>query len=428
MDEHLSFSSNIAKTRVSPLVILYIVVFLIARTGQLSSVFTSGCLFLGLVLVFVSKKEHGLMCLFFTCFISDNMILVGGVSYEAVLDIIVLIKYCKLEMERKSFLAVLIIIFGQIISIITYNNSIMNVLSLAVRMLLMVYIIYDDSVISFRELIPHIAMLSVTSGAIIGLLFYSPKYEWQRFSGLWNDDNFCGMYCLVAMILSFYLIINKSKLRNAIPLVCLTICTYTATKTWSRSFIFITCAVFALFLFCMLHNKEMNPSLKFIVIAFCIIGFGLIANYSFSVIIEQRGLTYTASDSDWTHGRLELTGNALKVVFNDIKAFLFGSGVNNVPSMVAANGYTAMATHNTFADFVVQFGVPIGVLNYFILGTVLRKGVLSNCEKDGSFWVFIIVLLYGACLTLTQYTIFYISLGFFINRIVFTQEREFLMC
>lgn len=392
--------------------VVYACVFILARIGQIPDTNKLALLLAAIIIVIFSRRVQALMCLLFSVFIADDMTIMSGVSYESVVDLIVLLKFLKTRLTKEMVAMVGVIAAFQTVTMFTFNNSLMNVIGVAVRVFLMFLIANERFSEKTVSLISFVGMMSITIGCAIGKIFYA-SLDWQRFSGIWNDENFCGMYCLIGIVFCLTLITKQH--RNAIlPVICLIVCAYTGVSTWSRSFIFITSIVFAFMGFSTMVNRKQTMSFKIVALIILIVVFTVLVNYGFSIIIDRRGII--AGNGDFSNGRIKAVQSALTAFTSDFGAIIFGSGVNNTLNMVSAFGYKAIATHNTFIDLIVQFGVPLGIVNYGFLLKNVYCGVRTKAEKDSCFWLFITILTYSLSLSLLQYTLLYVAAGLFISR------------
>lgn len=397
------------------LVFTYALLFCLARTKMLGDSVSSLLLLLALIIVCIARTQYAFSCMLFSLFISDGLMFFSIVSFQALIDLIVTLKLiASVKLSRRSLIIIGIMALLQIISIFTFDNSYMNVISFLVR-IVMLFCIIDSNDLICSE-VADVGCISVVAGSIIGLLFYQVEY-WQRFSAVWNDENFCGMYCLLGIAFALTMIFRTNKRRIIFPSFALVILFITATKTWSRSFIFITCLVLAMALLFFMKQRSIKPIWKVIIITLSIIGFYLVLTYSFGIIIAKRGL-FSTDGSDWSNGRMQVMLDTFRVFADDFKALLFGCGAENVPNLRVFYGLSAAVTHNTYVDLFIQFGFIEGLLITLFIFITYVKGVRFLSKTSAAFWMLTIPLIYMATLSITQYTFFYVAMGLFIHNLV----------
>lgn len=396
-------------------IVVYMLLFVVARHIDTASV-SGSLLLLSLGIMAISNLETAFACLFFQMFISDSLTLFSLVSYSVLVNALFVGK-CVLKVgvvrNKRKIYAMFILLMGQIIAMLTYNAQLKDIISLSLYMLIFIFISEQNEFFSITESIKLIGVLSVACGCLLSILNDTREYSWERFSGIWNDVNFCGFYCIIALIFYVLYIVKKNNplfIRLLISPLALFI-VYTATLTLSRSFVFGIAILGGCALVLLVKDKRIKTIYKIGALFIgAIVMYFIVAN-SFSVIIDQRGLISTTGE-DWTNNRFLYSENALKVFGDSPIAWLTGAGINNVPQFVERFGYIGRATHNTYVDLIVQFGVIQGLFAiWYIVRIVgkLMKIKLTQPEK----WMAIILLFYMAVLTITQYEFFYLFIGLF---------------
>lgn len=407
-------------------VISYMFLFVGARYFFPSSI-SSILLLLSLIITIFNNIETTFACLMFQMLINDNLTVFSIVSYSILVDAIFVIK-CVFQfrvIKKKNNMYMLLIIFlGQMISSLLYGTQLKDIISLFLCLTIYIFVSENYKKLVCTDTIVSIGICSVTSGCLLSVMNDTREYDWQRFSGIWNDENFCGFYCIIGLLFCIIFIFNKNKsiLNRLMVISCIALLVYTATLTLSRSFIYGVALLAAFGMVMIFLDRRIKPIYKICLLIFGGIAMYFIVTKSFSVIIEQRGLTSTTG-GDWTNNRFLYSENALHAYSKSPISWFVGVGINNVPRFVEEFGYIGRATHNTYVDFIVQFGFVQGALGiFYILRTALR---LKNVEiKKPEKWIAIILLFYMAVLTVTQYEFLYLFIGLMEGCVVNSYEKS----
>jgi len=381
-------------------------------------------IFIYLIICFVlficTNFDEALLLFCFTLPLSDGLTVFNSMlSYCAIMDVIFLIKLIYNHFKKcNSFNTVhismiLLLILGQFLTVIIWKNSIINVLKYSVNMLIFYYLYVDYKYISRKNLIPNMFMFSVFSGAVISISMKTNIINGLRFSGIWNDENFAGMYSIIGVVSAIFFLKKNIIKRIWIAFPVILIIIFTATLSLSRSFVYIIVILSIVSFFLLLYTKNVNVFYKVILICIFVVIFYLLFSLSLKYIINMRGLA--SSGSDWTNSRIEYTKNGLYSFFEEPIAWFTGVGVDNVPNFSDSHGYQPRATHNTYVDFIVQFGIFQGILIIIIIKKYFLRSIINKNSNSFEIWIIFVIILYMITLTLTQYEILYFSLGCFMS-------------
>lgn len=313
MDSTVTESIQVNKVKIID-VVSYVLLFVGARFFSSPSI--SGILLLlSLTVIIFSNIETTFVCLMFQMLINDNLTIFSVISYSILVDAIFVIK-CVFQfrvIKKKNNMYMLLIVFlGQMISLLLYDTQLKDIISLF--FFLSIYIFVSENykkIVSMNAIVPT-CICSVASGCLLSIMNDKRSYDWQRFSGIWNDENFCGFYCIIGMLFCviFLLSKNKSIFKCLIVISCILLFVYTATLTLSRSFIYGVTLLAVIGMGMIFFDRRIKPIYKLLILILGITAMYFIVTKSFSIIIDQRGLTSTTGD-DWTNNRFLYSENAL---------------------------------------------------------------------------------------------------------------------
>lgn len=425
MDSAVTSSRQVNKVKIIDIV-SYILLFVGAR--YFSSPSISGILLLlSLTIIIFSNIETTFACLMFQMLINDNLTVFSVVSYSILVDAIFVIK-CVFQfrvIKKKNDMYMLLIVFlGQMVSALLYDTQLKDIISLFLCLSIYIFVSENYKKVVSADAIVPICICSVASGCLLSIMNDKREYDWQRFSGIWNDENFCGFYCIIGLLFCaiFLFSKNKSIFKRLISISCILLFVYTATLTLSRSFIYGVTLLALIGMGMIFFDRRIKPIYKLLILILGITAMYFIVTKSFSIIIDQRGLTSTTGD-DWTNNRFLYSENALNAYSKSPIAWISGVGINNIPRFVEKFGFIGRATHNTYVDFIIQFGAVQGVLGiFYIIRTALK---LKNVEaKKFEKWIAIVILFYMAVLTMTQYEFLYLFLGLMEGCVIDSYEKS----
>lgn len=373
---------------------------------------------LGLMLFL--KEENAALCFFAQTFLCDSLELAPSLSFSSVAALVLIFKTVILRSKfiigNKYYILVLIVVVIQLISTITFNNTSINVVRFGVNLFVLLYFMNYSELFEKKSqlIVPSVVSISVLFACLIGLNRSASVDNLGiiRYSGIWIDDNFCGMYCAIGIVSSLFAILhNKYTSIFAIPSIALAITM--GSLSMSRTFIFVLLILAAFFTFSMLNNKTITGFKRLLLILICLIGVGFFITRVAYGVFEKRGLDV---GGDITNGRTEYSKQSLEAFSEHPFSWIFGVGTSNSANFKSQNGFAAMASHNTYIDMLVELGVPLCIIAFSILFSFLRR-LLCNIKHNIPYkgYLGLIVACYMGTLTLVQYSILYIAMGIMIN-------------
>lgn len=366
----------------------------------------------------LSNKENVAICFILQTFMCDNLVLLPSLSFASVASGIFLLKSVifgsKNVLPKKGILLVVAVIVIQLFSIVIYENTLLNVARLGANLFAALY--FSNYSTIFRNkgvlLIPAMISITVLIACFIGLGRSASLDEFgvMRFSGIWIDDNFCGMYCILGILSSVYaILISRRTMIFAIPSILLS--SYMATLAMSRTFLYVMVIVafFILLAFSKSKTFGLFPKLFFYSL-FVIAGYYFVIDVAVP-IIDVRGYVDERTE-DFTNGRIELSLQSLTAFINSPLAWFFGVGVSNTEHFKFINDFYPKMTHNTYVDILVEFGLLMFVYVIIFVAKFFLK-VFKSISFVLPYTVLftIIVLCYMGTLTMGQYSILYIAFG-----------------
>ena len=376
-----------------------------------------------LTLMTFFKEPDVALCFLAQTFMCDDLKLAPSLSFSSIAALILIIKtfiFCrKHNFSQKYIVTIYCIILLQVATILIYNNEIINIIRLGINLLVLLYFINYSSIFKNYDkvTVPAIVSLTVMLACLLGInrSYYVDDLGVLRFSGIWIDDNFCGMYCVLGILSSIYSVfLTRKSLIFAIPSILLAL--YMGSLSMSRTFIYVMIILAFFLILSVLKNKSFGIFYKIILVAFCFVGIVYFMNNIAANIIEARGAINVGGGGDFTNGRIESSLQSLKVWEHTPLAWIIGIGSTNTYHIKAMFDLYPQASHNTYVDILVEFGIIIFIYILFIIFKFFRKFLLENSSSI-PYTVFfsIVVLCYMGTLTMGQYSILYIAIGMMFN-------------
>ena len=298
----------------------------------------------------------------------------------------------------------------QIFPTLLFGQTIANIILLSFN-LLTFYCTYKLT--AFGKINVNHAYLSFTVGVLLAGLIalnygisVSIIHEY-RFCGLWTDANFWGMFCMIGIITC---LLNgfKRPISFIILLPFILSLSYHGFLTLSRTFT-IVCALMILVTSWSYVKKSILGSILVIII-FCVSAY-----YAFPYAVEifsERGF----DNDDMTNGRVESTIRFFEYSLHHFDTLLFGIGYNNILDFNSIHNISHVATHNSYADIILEFGLLNNLIIFFILGKHIRHvKFLINRLFTLPGIIFCIIIFYMGTLSMLKYAFLFLFAGVFVG-------------
>lgn len=411
--------------------VLKVILFMTLLGVGVYSEGTGRSVFLIISLLYFLMLGHAtsVICLLCHTVICDSLFIVPSVSYGSIVIILFILKGVvgKRVFFSKPLLSVFFILGLQFLSVVIFDNELINVIRFTLNLLILAFFYtFSFSVFKRKDIVPIAVSYTILIGGLISInMSYSvDDIGIMRFSGIWNDENFCGMYCLLGIISSIYAIIyNKWNAIIAIPAILISM--YMETLTMSRTFIYVMAFVSLFMLYVLLKNKSVNPIIKILVSIIMVILVVVVYDRVVSSVMDARGLV--SSEGGWTNNRGLYSGESLKAFWETPLTWLMGCGISNCVHLKEMLHLQPYASHNTYVDMLVEMGIPItfAIISYIITYVI---GSLKSITKLKYYDILCLtVMLYMGTLSLGQYSFLYIIFGIMLNRITFNKNSNLNM-
>jgi len=351
-------------------------------------------------------------CIFFTVpFTSVLKLPIETFSFITLMQLLLIIRAIgfKQNIYLNSYIKIVIastltqffpiMVFGQ-----TFNGIILLVFNL-----LTFYCVYK--LVEQSELSINHAYLSFSIGVLLaGFIaipynIYVTDMHEDRFCGLWTDPNFWGMFCLIGIVTSLLYGFKKPLLFIFLLPIILGLA-YQGFLTKSRTFI-IVCSLMAIVISWSYLKKMRRGSV--LVIVMLLVGIYYALPYAIE-IFSERGL----DENDVTNGRAENTVMIFDFMQDHLDAILFGFGYNNTLNVMQTLSFGHGASHNSYADLFVEFGLIVDVvlLIMMVKHSKYIKALLHNLNSLPGI-VFCIILFYMGSLSMLKYALLFLFIGTF---------------
>lgn len=376
---------------------------------------------LALFLMAILKEENVAVCFIAQTFMCDNLMLLSSLSFASLAAGVLIIRCVvmgnKGNIGPKNIPFILLLLVIQVFSIVIYGNTLNNVIRFCVNIFVIFYFANYSKIFQTKNLalIPSVVSITVLIACVLGVGKASIMDDLGvlRFSGIWLDDNFCGMYCILGIISSIYAIwVTRKALFFAIPSILMAL--YMGALAMSRTFVYVMILVFFLFLLSIFRNKSVSVFSKVVLSALCIVGAMYFFNHIASTIIENRGIV--KDSGDFTNGRIDASLESLRVFNMNPLSWFTGIGISNTFNYKMALGIPPKASHNTYVDILVELGLTV-IIYVLILIISFFKNFFKNFLYTIPYTALFsfIVLCYMGTLTMGQYSILYIAFGMILN-------------
>ena len=352
-------------------------------------------------------------CIFFTIpFTAVLKLPFEAFSFITLLQLIYIVRFI-LSFPKALNYSIGIVLVGlmtQFFPVFFFQQTLSNIILLIANLLTFycTYQLAKDSKLNINHAYLCFSIGVVLAG-YIALIYGIHVAEMQdyRFCGLWTDPNFWGMFCLIGIITCLLNGFQKPLLFFILLPIILGLA-YLGFLTLSRTFL----VVCFLIVFVTGWTYLKRSLLGSIAVIFILVGAIYYALPYVEIMLSKRGF----DENDLSNGRFDNTAMIFNFVKDNIDAVLFGMGYNNTLNVMAQFSFGHGATHNTYADLFLEFGLIVAVIILCIaikfrhfLNDLLRK-LLS---LPGI--VFCILLFYIATLSMGKYALLYLFAGAYIG-------------
>ncbi len=178
--------------------------------------------------------------------------------------------------------------------------------------------------------------------------------------------------------------------------------------TLSRTFI-VVCSLMVM----IITFSYMRKSIWTGILVLAVLSIGIVYVLPYAIqIFSERGI----NDNDITNGRYENTVMIFDYIKNSPMATFFGFGYSNTLNVMHANHFGHGATHNSYADFFVEFGVIfdlIFLVAFFVNVNVVRRFFSRLYTLPGL--VICVLLFYMGTLSMLKYSLIYLIFGLYVG-------------
>lgn len=377
-------------------------------------------LMMALCAMLFTKKENTAICFIAQAFMCDNLEVIPSFSFASIAALILIIRTITGRatfLSQKRLFVILALFAIHLLSVAFWNNTFINVFRFVMNICVLYYYMNFSEIFKQKPpvLLPSVISVTVMLACYLGL--NSPhsvdEFGIIRFSGIWIDDNFCGMYCILGVISSIYaIILSRKTILFAVPSIILSI--YMGSLAMSRTFIYVMIILAFLLMIHLSLNNSSGKISKLIMVCVCAVGTVYFLNHIASSIIEHRGII--SDNGDVTNGRLTASLESLKAWDKNPVTWITGIGASNTYNYKILLGIHPKGSHNTYLDFLVEFGVFAFI---YILSVVVKffRKFISEMSYTLPYTAFfaVVVLCYMGTLTMGQYSILYIAFGMICN-------------
>lgn len=357
--------------------------------------------------------------LFFLLPFQSSLVVGNSFSIHTILQLLFIIKYILSNglINKKEFILLLLIVLTQLVTVFTFNSSIIKIFSYVITLFLISGL--TDYIDKCNPNI-YVAFIMLF---IIGLIFSSiisyinlfrSGLTITRFSGLWINPNIYGLQLIVSISMIFILML-KGRIEKLIGGILVVILSFFLLLTYSRTTIYAVSLLLLVLALNIIFGKNITSitargkvSGIIIIVIFALIFF----EFVIKEIIEKRGLINTDANIDFSSGRITLLIVNFKSFFEykNLYTLLFGFGIDNSLKILMKDGYVFLGSHNTYIEVLLTSGfVGLFLWIIFLYKVILSKITIFSIKSIGLS----VIILYTFTAHLNNSAFFYIVLTLF---------------
>lgn len=373
-----------------------------------------GALFIALCLCCALPVGAMVNCIFMTIpFTSVLKLPIEAFSFITLLQLMFIIKSLLVKSNisvSKIFLLSVAAISSQILPIVIAAQTFNNILILTFNLITFycAYNLTKESKINIMQAFFSFSIGVLAAGTISQLydIHVSGTQDW-RFCGLWTDPNFWGMFCLIGIV-TCLLICFEKPCMSLVTLPVMVFLSIQGFLTISRTFI-IVCSLMVLVISWSYLKRTFWGSVMVIAV--------LCLGIYFTIPLAEEVFSERALDQDdLSNGRFRNTALIFEHMFNRWDYAVFGFGYNNVLNVMQISNFGDGATHNSYADLLVDFGL-FGISLFAFVLIQIRKtiAIIAKYLITLPGLVFCIILFYMGTLSMLKYAMLFLFAGVFIG-------------
>lgn len=386
-----------------------------------------GALFIALCLCCALPVGAMVNCIFMTIpFTSVLKLPIEAFSFITLLQVIFIIKslIANSSISPNTIVYITIVAFiTQLFPFIISNQTFSNLLLLIFNLLTFYCAFSLTKTGKVNVMHAYFAFsVGVLAAGLIAQNFGVHVAEMQdyRFCGLWTDPNFWGMFCLIGIVTCLLLGFEKPYMF-LITLPIIILLAAQGFLTLSRTFI-VVCSLMVLVISWRYLKRSFLGSI--IVVGILCVGIYYALPYAIEIFSERA-----LNDDDISNGRFNNTSLIFDYMFKHWDFAVFGFGYNNVLNVMQNNNFGEGATHNSYADILVNFGIlGVSILSFLLFQ--IRKQILIIIKNLFTLpgLIFTIILLYMGTLSMLKYALLYMFSGVFIGYANFLNLKKHVKC
>ena len=341
----------------------------------------------------------------------------------------------KLPIEAFSFMTLLqILLVTRVVFSNRWANPIVwaSIVACATITQLVPFMVFDQVVSNFILLVLNlftfycIYILTKANNLNISLVFFAfalgvliagiisqsygitvTEFQEYRFSGLWTDPNFWGMFCLIGITTCLILGFHKPILFILMAPIIIGLAMQ-GFLTLSRTFV-VVCTLMVLVITLSYIRKNMWAG----VLVLSVLAIGVIYALPFAIeVFSERGF----DNNDISNGRFDNTVMIFNYIMDNPDATFFGFGYFNTLNVMHENDFGHGATHNTYADIFVEFGAVFNLIFLLVMFSnfnMVRKFISHLYTLPGL--VVCVLLFYMGTLSMLKYSLLYLIFGLYLG-------------
>lgn len=327
------------------------------------------------IAAFSSLTVNIMQLVYFLPYIAATDFSIFGVPLHVItfLELVVFLKvFSKHKLESQHVKYVILLVIYSLPAFILCGAEIAGMVKYMFNLFLFFSILYHFMYIERKDTLGLVYLalaLGVLTSCIAGRYYVRPVTEevfditesWMRYRGLWTDPNFLGCFCLLGIV-SFIKLKTNTKLGRLLTWGGCVVIFYYGTLTLSRTYLIVAALLLIVFV---LHSTK--GSFKTYLIAAIVM---LISIPALMYYVDYLNENRVAGSDSITNGRFDNTVALLEAQSNDVCA-IFGAGPDNQTYLydILKDQSHRAASHNTYIDFLLQFGY-VGML--LLIGIILR--------------------------------------------------------
>lgn len=363
---------------------------------------------IGIVLFAVLLDVNSLFCLIMFSFSFSSMLKLSE-STITMMSVLYLILILKLILKKgmglsaSSILGFLVFTALQLFSVVFYGSSLTGIVAVLLTVIFVLFSAdyFNSPEADAQQLLPKASLFfaaGITTDLVLCDIFphlpsqvnaaeHAKHIAINRYTATVLDPNELSQIILIAVGLIIAIMPSiKTKWSKFLCVVMMVYIAIVGIRTNSKSYVLTLVALFAFMIILYIRHiyltKGSHAAIMRTLPVLLLAALGCILLFIYVVIpvFESR----SGEQTDFLTNRGNIWNRYLSALFQRLDVLLIGCGAGNVTSVVRlAGGSSTVVPHNTYLEYVIQFGL-LGLTLVFV---TWNKALVSIKEKLNTYFL-----------------------------------------